>query len=156
MEENFELFINTVDASFVDFVRTLHKNLSAQGCSFQLKTAKSGYVASYLLPGTKRTLSNYVSRKSGMKIRMYLEHIGDYQELLTDLPDKMKEEIAKASVCKRLLDPADCNPKCKMGYQFVMDSAAYQKCRNMAFMPSLSGENNPHIQTLLEREIACC
>ena len=28
----------------------------------------------------------------------------------------MKKEITKASVCKRLINPNDCNPKCAMGY----------------------------------------
>jgi hypothetical protein len=47
----------------------------------------------------------------------------------------------------------DCNPKCIMGYSFSLDGEAYQKCRYMAFLPTLSEENNPHIKDFLEHEL---
>lgn len=65
----------------------------------------------------------------------------------------MKNEIKKASVCKRLINPADCNPKCVMGYDFLMDNERFQKCRYMAFFPTLSEENNPYIKSFLQHEI---
>lgn len=46
----------------------------------------------------------------------------------------------------------DCNPKCIMGYTFVLDGEQYQKCRYMAFQPTLSEENNPYIKQFLEKE----
>lgn len=45
-----------------------------------------------------------------MKLRIYAEHIQEYQSFLDTLPEKIKQEIKKASVCKRLIDPNDCNP----------------------------------------------
>ena len=62
-----------------------------------------------------------------------------------------KKDIAKASVCKRLVNPEDCNPKCVMGYTLVMDGETYQKCRYMAFQPALSEENNPYILQFLRK-----
>ena len=64
-----------------------------------------------------------------------------------------EKEIKKASVCKRLINPDDCNPKCIMGYTFVLDGEQYQKCRYMAFQPTLSEENNPYINQFLENEL---
>lgn len=40
-----------------------------------------------------------------------------------------------------------------MGYDFHMEDTHYQKCRFMAFMPSLNEENYPFIKEFLENEI---
>ena len=74
-------------------------------------------------------------------------------DFLDTLPAGMKKEIAKASVCKRLINPEDCNPKCVMGYDFIMDKEHYQKCRYMAFMPTITEESTPYIIKLLEKEV---
>ena len=68
-------------------------------------------------------------------------------------PRRMKTEIRKASVCKRLLDPNDCNPRCRMGYTFVMEREQYQKCRYMAFLLTLNEESHPYILQLLHKEL---
>lgn len=153
MEEKFPLFLETVDKRFQDFVKEINDYLAEQGCTCEIKTAKSGYVVSYILSAAKRTLATFVSRKTGMKLRIYPEHIHDYESFLDTLPEKMKKDIRKASACKRLLNPDDCNPKCVMGYSFEMEGQQYQKCRYMAFMPSLSEKNNPYIKQFLEKEL---
>ena len=106
-----------------------------------------------MLNSSKRTLATFVCRKTGMKLRIYPEHIQEYQSFLDTLPERVKKEIKKASVCKRLINPDDCNPKCVMGYTFVLDGEQYQKCRYMAFQPALSEENNPYIKQFLEKEL---
>ncbi len=88
-----------------------------------------------------------------MKLRIYPEHIQKYQSFLDTLPEKIKKEIKKASICKRLINPDDCNTKCIMGYTFVLDGEQYQKCRYMAFQPTLSEENSPYIKQFLENEL---
>ncbi len=154
MDGKFNLFTETVDERFRDFVNQINEYLTEKGCKCDIKTAKSGYVVSYALSSGKRTLAVFVSRKTGMKLRIYAEHINTYQRFLDTLPEKMKKEIKKASVCKRLINPDDCNPKCVMGYTFEMDGEQYQKCRHMAFQPSLSEENNPYIRQFLENELS--
>lgn len=153
MEHNFNDFLETVDGRFQDFVTQINDYLTNHGCSCDMKLAKSGYVVSYVLEDTKRTLATFVTRKTGVKLRIYPEHIQEYQSFLDSLPEKMKKDIKKSSVCKRLLNPDDCNPKCVMGYTFELDGEQYQKCRYMAFMPALTEENNPHIQQFLEQEL---
>lgn len=153
MDDKFSKFMETVDGRFCSFVKQIDEYLTAMGCKCGIKLQKSGYVVSYMLSGSKRTLATFVSRKTGMRLRIYPEHIQEYQDFLDTLPEKMKKEIKKASPCKRLINPDDCNPKCVTGYTFELDGERYQKCRYMAFQPALSEENNPCIKQFLEKEL---
>lgn len=153
MNEKFNKFMETVDEHLRSFVNQINEYLTRNGCKCDIKLQKSGYVVSYVLNGGKRTLATFVSRKTGMKLRIYPEHIGEYESFLDTLPEKVKKEIKKASVCKRLINSDDCNPKCVMGYTFSLDGERYQKCRYMAFQPTLSEENNPYIRQFLENEL---
>jgi hypothetical protein len=153
MDEKFNTFMDTVDERFRGFVSRINEYLTENGCKCDIKLQKSGYVVSYMIISRKRTLAAFITRKSGMKLRIYPEHIGEYQSFLNTLPEKVKKEIRNASVCKRLINPDDCNPKCIMGFTFVMDGEQYQKCRYMTFQPTLSEENNPYIIQFLEKEL---
>ncbi len=153
MEEKFNVFMETVDVNYRSFVNQINEYLTANGCKCGIKLQKCGYIVSYVRNNSNRTLATFVSRKTGMKLRIYPEHIQQYQNFLDTLPEKLKKEIKKASVCKRLIDPNDCNPKCIMGYTFMLDGDQYQKCRYMAFQPTLSEENNPYIKQFLEKEL---
>jgi hypothetical protein len=153
MENTFKAFLDTVDENFKSFVTQINDYLTENGCKCDIKSAKSGYVVSYIFKDTKRKIATFVFRKTGIKIRIYAEHIGKYQDFLDTLPDKMKKEIKKSSICKRLINPEECNPKCVMGYSFNMDGEEFKKCRHMAFMPTLYEENYPFIKQFLEHEI---
>lgn len=153
MDEKFDIFLETVDARFRSFVSQIHAYLTENGCKCDIKLQKSGYVVSYVPGNSKRTLATFIPRKTGMKLRIYPEHLQAYQGFLDTLPEKVKKEIKKASVCKRLIDPGACNPKCTMGYTFLLDGEQYQKCRYMAFQPALSEENDPYIRQFLEKEL---
>ena len=155
MSEQFGLFLETVAPRYREFVAQLDSYLAQQGYKCRIKEAKSGYVVSYLLQDTKRTVATYVSRKSGMRIRIYPAQLARYQDFLELLPEKMKDDIRKAPICKRLKNPDDCNPRCPMGYTFELDGERQQKCRYTAFMPALSEENNPYIRAFLDRELTC-
>lgn len=146
-------FLDITGAS-KDFVEDINNFLLISNCKRDIKIAKSGFTVSYLLQGTKRTLATFVCRKTGIKLRIYPQNLNEYERFLDTLPVKMKKEIIKSSVCKRLINPDDCNPKCVMGYDFIMDSEHYQKCRYMAFMPSLTEESNPYIKEFLQKEIS--
>lgn len=115
MDEKFNMFMETVDERFRGFVNQINGYLTENGCKCDIKLQKSGYVVSYVLNSSKRTLATFISRKTGMKLRIYPEHIKEYQSFLDTLPEKVKKEIKKASVCKRLINPDDCNPKCGNG-----------------------------------------
>lgn len=152
-DEKFTAFLEIVEERYQEFVLEIDQYLIQNNCKRVLKPAKNGYIASYAFVDSKRALASFVFRKSGIKLRIYPEHIAQYDVFLNTLPEKMKKEIKKASICKRLVNPEDCNPKCIMGYEFHMDSEQYQKCRYMAFMPTLNEENNPYIKSFLEQEL---
>lgn len=74
-------------------VQALHEALLNQGCQAEIKEAKSGYTVSYLKPNRK-TLANFVCRKSGVKLRLYPESISRYEAFLSTLPEAMKKRSA--------------------------------------------------------------
>lgn len=136
-----------------DFIEDINNFLLENNCKRRIKAAKSSPTVSYLLQDSKKTLATFVCRKTGIKIRIFPQHLNEYMGFLDTLPAKMKKEIAKASVCKRLVNPNDCNPKCVMGYDFIMDKERHQKCRYMAFMPSITEESTPYIKRFLQNEL---
>ena len=104
------------------------------------------------MPGSGRTLLNYVFRKTGLKIRVYAQHVGKYSLILSDFPLNMKRDIIKAGDCKKL-NGLNCTPTCSGGYFFEMDGVLYKKCKNMAFFHSMDTNNFTHIRKLIESEI---
>lgn len=153
MDEKFDLFLARVDSKNQEFVKELNDYLIQNNCKCEIKSAKSGPVVSYVFCDTKKTLATFIFRKSGVKLRIYPENLGKYADFLNGLPEKMKKDIRKSSVCKRLINPDDCNPKCVMGYSFSLDEESFEKCRYMAFMPALNEENNVFIRQFLEKEL---
>ncbi|GKX30183.1 hypothetical protein SH1V18_26630 [Vallitalea longa] len=151
----FSDFLETIDDQNKDFVIEINTFLLKKGCKHNIKLAKRGYTVSYIFGTNKRTLATFICRKSGVKLRIYPQHLCEYEDLLNSFPDNIKKDIKKASVCKRLIDPDACNPKCIMGYDFHLDNEHYQKCRYMAFQPTLNKETNSYIKLFLEKEIAC-
>lgn len=151
-DKSYDEFLETTGTSR-SFVIDINDFLLDNNCRREIKTAKSGFTVSYLLQDTKKTLAVFVCRKTGIKIRILPKRLDEYTDFLDTLPSKMKKNIAKASVCKRLVHPDDCNPKCVMGYDFTMDKEHYQKCRYMAFMPAVTEENTPYIIKFLQNEL---
>ena len=151
-DKNYDDFLEITGAS-KNLVEDINDFLLNSGCKRESKTAKRGFTVSYLFQNTKKTLATFVCRKTGIKIKIFPQRLNEYVEFLDTLPEKMKKEITKASVCKRLVNPNDCNPKCVMGYDFIMDKKRYQKCRYMAFMPSINEESLPYIKKFLQNEL---
>ncbi len=149
-KHTFQDFLASVDGENQKFVSDLHDELTKLGCKIDVKPAKSGYVVSYSL--NKKTIANYVFRKKGLIARIYAGHISQYMELLDTLPDGMIRSIQEAPICKRLVDPAACNQKCSMGYDFILKGERLQRCRNNAFMFLLDEESRPLVKSLLLQE----
>ncbi len=150
----FDQFVATVSPEDLPFVMDLHNALEAQGYKTKIESAKSGYVVSYIHPKTKKTLFNYVFRKSGMLVRIYADNLAQYAAFLDTMPDSLAAAIGKAPHCKRLLNPADCNARCPMGYVFSLRGTAHQKCRYGAFLLPVTAESAAFLQALIEKEAA--
>lgn len=147
----FEDFLMEVEPDKLNFVLELHEYLLQNGCTIKIQPAKNGYVVSY--SRLKKVISNFVSRKKGLTIRIYGDHIGKYYNLLDSLPDEMIKAIEKAPVCKRLMDPLKCNSRCPMGYVFTLKGIDYKKCRYNGFMFLVNNETISYIKSFLENEI---
>lgn len=94
-------------------------------------------------------------RKTGVKVRLYAAHAAAYPQALSALPDAMKQDILKASVCKKLTG-LSCSPYCAGGYTFLLDETECVKCRNLAFLQSLTPQTAPHLRKLIALEAALC
>ena len=102
MDETFMLFLNDIPAESQGFVLELDKYLTSKGSKRTIKAAKSGFVTSYTSPVTGKALLNYVFRKTGVKMRIYAQSIGEHTDILSDLPENMKADIIKSGECKKL------------------------------------------------------
>ena len=149
----FEDFLMEVDPAQQGFVMQLNDYLTAKGCILKIQTAKSGFVVSYADDKTKKVLINYVFRKKGMLVRIYGDHINQYQEYLDTLNDTMFKEVDKASICRRLADPTKCNARCPMGYTFAMRGNDYIKCRYGSFMFLVNNQSQALIRGFIEKEL---
>lgn len=152
MDEKFMMFLNNIPAELQDYVLSLDKFLTEKECKREIKSAKSGFVTSYINPNTGKTLLNYVFRKTGVKMRIYAAGVSNYDAFLNEFPEKMKKEIKKASDCKKLTG-GTCSPTCPAGYTFTMDGVEYKKCRSMAFFHDLNQESCDYILKLLQSEL---
>lgn len=149
----FEDFVAAAGSAHAEFVSSLHDLLTEHNCVVNIKEAKSGYVVSYIHTPSKQTIANYVFRKKGPMLRIYADNLTSYMETLSGWPEAMKDTIRKAGPCKRLLDPAACNPRCPTGFDFVLDGSRQQKCRNNAFMFFLEESTKPYLKEMIEQEI---
>ena len=149
----FESFLEAAGSEHAGFITEIHDTMLVNECTYVIKEAKSGYVLSYIHQPSQRTVANYVFRKKGPMIRIYGDYVEDYAEILQEWPEPMKQSIIKAGVCKRLLDPDACSPKCLMGFRFVLDGQEMKKCRNNCFMFFLSEDTNPHLQQMVANEL---
>ena len=142
-------FISSMPEELTTFFEETDANLTGKGYRCEIKEAKSGPLVSY--KKDKKTLLNYVCRKTGVKIRLYAANVGHYEHFLDTLPDKMKTEILKATDCKKL-NGLSCSPSCPGGYVFNLDGSIYKKCRSMAFLHTLSTDSCGYITKFIELE----
>lgn len=149
----FEDFVQAAGAQHEEFITHLHDYLLENQCEYKIQQAKSGYVVSYIYQPDKRTVANYVFRKKGVMLRIYADSVSRYMEMLNQWPASMKATIEKAGPCKRMLAPDACNPRCSMGFDFVMDGVRHQKCRNGGFFFLVEDETKPHLRAMMEQEI---
>lgn len=151
----YEDFVAAVAPATQPALAELDGLMRGGGCEVGIEPAKSGYVVSYRHPAGGRVLANFVFRKKGLVIRIYADNILKYMEILEGLPTAMRRKLAKAPLCRRLVNPSLCTPHCPKGYEFILEGESHQKCRYNCFMFLLEPEATPAIRGLLEAELAC-
>lgn len=152
-ELRYEDFLYAVAPAYHAFVNGVNGKLLGCGGKMKMELSKSGYVVSYLLG--KRTVINFVFRKSGVYMRIYGDHIQQYVDELQTMPESMQRIVEKSPPCKRLLNPTACNAKCIMGYDFMLQNKHHVKCRYNCFLFPVNEESIPFLQTFVENELRC-
>lgn len=147
----FKEFLSKVAPEHQAFVEKLNDKLIEQGCDLVIKEAKSGYTASY--QWGKKTVMNWVFRKSGILARIYGDNAGKYEELIASLPADMQKKMTGSRDCKRLIDPNACSPACVKGFVYALDGDTHKKCRNDGMFFLLTSENAEHIAGLVCAEV---
>jgi hypothetical protein len=148
----FSDFLSAVSPEHQEFVTKIHDELTNNGYKLKIEVKANGFFASYSHPKTKRSVINFFFRKKGFYIRIYADNINKYSEILDSLPEPMELELTKAGVCKRLLNPDDCNPRCISGYDFYIKDKRYQKCRYGCFQFLVNQESMPQIGNFIAYE----
>ena len=151
---NFEEFHVTCPDDLKDFVLKIHESLQENGYKSKFESKASGYTASYSSPSTKRSIFNFFFRKNGLHSRHYVDDAHNYEGFLDTLPESMQKAISKSAVCKRMINPEECNPKCIMGYEFYLQGVNQQKCRYSCFQFPVDAESIPYIEEFLSQEIS--
>lgn len=149
----FEDFLYVLNAKEIPLAITINDLYISGGCTRDIKESASGFTVSYLSGATKKTLANFICRKTGLKIRITPQKPFDCEELLYNLPINMKKDMLRGNTCKRLLGENVCNPRCSMGYAFTFDGETYNKCRSMAFLFSVTDENLHHILSFIQKSL---
>ena len=151
-EAYIEDYLNDISNDYAEYILALHQQLTEASCMLELKQAANGHVVSYRKD--KKIIANFVSRKKGPCVRIYGENVRKYTAVIESFPDSMMNAIAKAPVCKRLIDSTDCSSRCPMGYDFTVKGERYQKCRYNCFLFEINAVNFPYIKGLLDKELA--
>lgn len=151
-EYQFDDFLAVVAGNQKKFATKVHNSLVKDGYKVKVESKASGMFASYSHPKTKRSMLNFLFRKTNLVVRIYADNIGGYSDLLSRLPEEMVKVIDKAPVCKRMINPEDCNPRCIMGYDFHIQDNHYQKCRYSCFQFDANPESLPVLAEFIENE----
>lgn len=149
---SFKVFLLSVAPEHQIFVEGLNNKLLKEGCNLVIKEAKSGYAASYQLE--KRTVMNWVFRKSGILARIYGDNVSKYKDLIGSLPVDMQKEMVTARDCKRLMDPNACSDTCVKGFVYSLNGETHKKCRNDGMFFALTNKTAESIADLVCTEVA--
>ena len=149
---SFKEFLSAVAPEYQAFVKKLDNKLMEQGCELVIKEAKSGYTASYRLE--KKTVMNWVFRKSGILARIYGDNAGRYEDIIASLPADMQKKMTTSRDCKRLIDPNACSDTCVKGFVYGLNGNTHRKCRNDGMFFLLTDETAEHIACLVCAEAA--
>lgn len=151
-EENlFKEFLLSVEPQYQAFVEKLNNSLIEYGCQLIIKSAKSGYTATYQY--NKKTVMNWVFRKSGIFARIYGDNANHYEQIIASLPIDMQKKMINSRDCKRLIDPNACSDTCVKGFVYNLNGDIHKKCRNDGMFFLLTNETAEYISKLICAEV---
>ncbi len=151
----FEEFLSEVASEYREFASGINKSLSEDGYKQKIEQKATGYFVGYLHPKTRRSILNFLFRKKALQVRIYADYCGQYLDFFEKFSPEMEKCVIKALPCKRLINPADCNPKCVTGYDFYIGENRYKKCRYNCFQFEVTAETAPILAEFINNEQNC-
>ena len=135
-----------------EIAKTLHDFVV--GKNHKTKTLFSGFMrniwtCSYTGIKTKRTVMSLKTQQDRLRVKLNLENIHEYMDVIMQMPKYIRENIrSNGDPCNR---SHQCFAKCAGGFAFEMDGVAYKTCRVSAFwFNNLAAQDVPYIKKLLE------
>ena len=108
------------------------------------------WTPTFTLKSTKKVIMSLKLTVESHDIKLNLMNIGQYTDLLEDLPPHMINEMTNGG-----WECGACNPKCKNAYVFDLDGISYKKCRCGSFLfKEPNKEDSKLLLGLLKKEIA--
>ena len=141
----FNDFLATVEPRHQHFVADLHKRLTEKNSKAKVESKASGFFVSYAYPKTKKSLLNFLFRKSGLLVRIYPRNMD--AGIPNSITATMIAEIEKSLDCKL------CSDKCPKGYKFIIKDKSYDKCRYNAFLFAVTEESKGILTEWIQTEI---
>jgi len=152
MQYRFEDFLTCVDPAFKKFAVGVHESLLRESYKIKIESRASGITVSYSHPKTRRGVLNFFFHKKKLLTRIYADNLARYNNFINRIPERMEKEISKATLCKRLVNQGECNPKCIKGYDFFIGNSRYQMCRYNCFEFEVNAESIPVLTEFIENE----
>ena len=140
-----------VNAEDKKFIIEVNEILSQRDCKVKITSSKTNPFLLAYTQKRKGVLSFYL-RKKGLKMRINVNNLEKYPDILNALPETMITQIDKSSACKNMVVGQKCWEGC-IGYDFHIGEVHYQKCRFNCFQFDVKTENVPVLLELLESEL---
>ena len=143
-------FLEWVNDDDKKFIIETHKMLLQKDCKVKITSSKTNPFLLAYTQKRKGVLSFYL-RKKGLKIRINVNNLEKYPDVLNVLPEEMVSQIDKSGACKNMIGQK-CWEGC-FGYDFHIGETHYQKCRFNCFQFDVEEESIPVLLKLLESEL---
>ncbi len=153
IKPTYENFLADVPMQAKPWLDGKRKQLLDRGYREKVMAKTAGYTLSYASPATKRSFLNLLFQKGLLIFRIYLDHLAQYEEFLSQMPPAMIKMVEKSHICKQLAYGGGCSDSCVKGYDFMLQGERYQKCRYQCFEFPVNEESLPVLTALFEKEL---
>ncbi len=146
-------YLNALNDTNRLFFKEIDDYLQRHDYKLKIEAIKSGTRFTYTCNKNRRAIANFVIEENKFQLHLYADNISSYTDFVQSLPKNILSVLQKGGKCKRLIDADACNPKCIMGYDYLLDNMRYQKCRYLNFKFLLiNHEYNAFIERLIKHE----
>jgi len=150
-----EDFLTNVKDDYKAFIMIIHEKLLQEGYKSKIQLTKNNdFQLSYFqakIKSVEGRILIFLFHNDELMVRIYAKNNAEYPEVLNSLPEIIVNQIDKADICKKMIDPDKCWKGC-MGYEFYIRGNHYQKCYTNCFQLDVDSESIPYLLKLIESE----